>query len=244
MMRAQATFYQMMQHPGEYVPVFTSRLQEQAGLLRTLYTAEELKGKFVQVLAPGVGGFLAAVGPSHKDESFMALVTRTADLAQGVTSIAQHSSGKLPTFSSEPMSSPTSQIRVGRSRLLAVTEPDEKSSSTSGESEDNDKYNVAMDAELGCMIVSSDRGKPLTRYRYNCWKPTHISPDCPLISDEEREAIAKRREAALAGRSRVVRFRPSPAWLTRHKQPPLIRQGEKPHLRFGERHNVWMDREN
>jgi hypothetical protein len=58
----------MMQHPGEDVPLFASRLQEQAGLLGTLYTAEELKGKFVQGLTPGVGGFLAAVGPSHKDE--------------------------------------------------------------------------------------------------------------------------------------------------------------------------------
>jgi hypothetical protein len=70
MMRAQATFYQMMQHTGEDVLVFASRLQEQAGLLGTLYTAEELKGKFVQGLAPGVGGFLPAVGPSHKDEIF------------------------------------------------------------------------------------------------------------------------------------------------------------------------------
>jgi hypothetical protein len=111
--------------------LIASRLQEQAGLLGTLYTAEELKGKFVQGLAPGVGGFLAAVGPSHKDESFMALVTRTADLDQGVTSIAQHSTGKLSTFSSRPTSSPAPQIRVGRSRLLAITEPDEKSSSTS-----------------------------------------------------------------------------------------------------------------
>jgi Retrotransposon gag protein len=83
MMRAQAAFYQMMQHPGEDVPLFASRLQEQAGLLDTLYTAEELEGKFVQGLAPGVGDFLAAVGSSHKDESFMALVARTADLAQG-----------------------------------------------------------------------------------------------------------------------------------------------------------------
>jgi hypothetical protein len=75
-------------------------------------------------------------------------------------------------------------------------------------------------------------------------EPTHISPDCPLISDEEREAIAKRREAALADRSRVVRFRPSPAWLARDEQPPLIRQGEKTLLRFGERHNVGMDQKN
>jgi hypothetical protein len=45
--------------------------------------------------------------------------------------------------------------------LLAITEPDEKSSSTSGESEDNDKYDVAMDGELGCMIVNGDRGQPL-----------------------------------------------------------------------------------
>jgi hypothetical protein len=74
------------------------------------------------------------------------------------------------------------------------------------------------------------------------WKPTHISPDCPLISDEEREAIAKRREAAFADRSCVVRFRPIPAWLARDQQQPLIRQGEKPHLRFGERHNVGMDK--
>jgi hypothetical protein len=138
MMRAQAAFYQMMQHPGEDVPLFASRLQEQAGLLGTLFTAEDLKGKFVQCLAPGVGGFLAAVGPSHKYERFMALVTRTADLDQGVTSIAQHSTGKLSTFSSRRTSSPAPQIRVGRSRLLAITEPDEKSSSTSGESEDND----------------------------------------------------------------------------------------------------------
>jgi hypothetical protein len=49
MMRAQAAFYQMMQHTGEDVPLFASRLQEKAGLLSTLYTAEELKGKFVQV---------------------------------------------------------------------------------------------------------------------------------------------------------------------------------------------------
>jgi hypothetical protein len=56
--------------------------------LDTLYTAEELMGKFVQGLAPGAGDFIAAVDPSHKDESFMVLVTRTADLAQGVTSIA------------------------------------------------------------------------------------------------------------------------------------------------------------
>jgi hypothetical protein len=192
-------------------------------------------------LDPGVGGFFAAVGSSLKDERFMALVTRTADVAQGVTSIAQHSTGKLSTISSGPTSPPAPQIRAGRSRLLAITEPDEKSSSTSGESEDNDKYNVAMDAELGCMVVDGDRGKPSTRYSYISCKPTHISPDCPLISDEEQEAIAKRREAALADRSRVVRFRPSPAWLSRNKQPPLMRQGEKPHLCFGERHNVGMD---
>jgi hypothetical protein len=43
MMRDQAAFYQMMQHPGEDVPLFASRLQEQPGLLGTLYTAEELK---------------------------------------------------------------------------------------------------------------------------------------------------------------------------------------------------------
>jgi hypothetical protein len=231
----------MMQHPGEDVPVFASRLQEQSGILGTLYTAEELKGKFAQGLAPGVGGFLAAVGPSDKDESFMALITRTADLAQGVTSIAQHSIGKLSTFSSRPTRSLTPQIRVGRSQLLAITVPDEKSSSTSGESEDNDKYDVEMDAEIGCMIVNGDRGQPPTRYCCVCWNPRKTSPESPLISDEEREAIAKRREAALADRSRVVRFRPSPAWITRDKQPPLIRQGEKPHLRFGERHNVGMD---
>jgi hypothetical protein len=35
-MRAQAAFYQMMQHPGEDVPLFASRLQEQAGLLGIL----------------------------------------------------------------------------------------------------------------------------------------------------------------------------------------------------------------
>jgi hypothetical protein len=109
MMRTQAAFYQMMQHPGEDVLLLASRLQEQAGLLGTLYTAEELKGKFVQGLAPGVCGFLAAVGPSHKDESFMALVTWTADLAQGVTSIAQHSAWKVSTFSSGPTSSPVPQ---------------------------------------------------------------------------------------------------------------------------------------
>jgi hypothetical protein len=62
-----------------------------------------------------------------------------------------------------------------------------------------------------------------------------------VISDEGREDIAKRRDAALADRSRVVRFRPSPALLTRDKQPPIIRLGEKPHLCFGERHNVGMD---
>jgi hypothetical protein len=94
----------------------------------------------------------------------MALVTRTADLAQGVTSIAQHFTEELSTFSIRPTSSPTPQIRFGRSRLLAITELDEKSSSTSGESEDNDKYDVAMDAELGCMIVNGDRGQPPTRY--------------------------------------------------------------------------------
>jgi hypothetical protein len=171
----------------------------------------------------------------------MALVTRTGDLAQGVTSIAQHSAGKLSTFSRKPTSSPAQQIRIGSSRLLAITELDEKSSSTSGESEDNDKYNVAMDAELGCMVVNGDRGQPPTRYCYICWKPTHISPDCPLISDEERDAIAKRREAALVDRSREVRFRPIPAWLTRDKQQPLIRQGKKPHLQFGEGHDVGMD---
>jgi hypothetical protein len=171
----------------------------------------------------------------------MSLVTRTADLAQGVTSIAQHSTEKLSTFSTGPMSSPTPQIRVGRSRLLAITEPDEKSSSTSGESEDNDKHDVAMDAELDCMIINGDRGQTPTRYCYICWKPTHISPECSLISDQEREVIAKRREAALADRSRVVRFRPIPAWISRDKQPPLIRQGEKRHLRFGEGHNVRMD---
>jgi hypothetical protein len=139
MMRAQATFYQMMQHTGEDVPVFASRLQEQGSLLGTLYSAEELKGKVVQGLAPGFGGFLAAVGPSHEDESHedkshedesvMALITQTADLAQGVAFIAQHSTGKLSNFSSGPTSSPAPQIRVGRSRLLAITVPDEKSSS-------------------------------------------------------------------------------------------------------------------
>jgi hypothetical protein len=121
MMRAQAAFYQMMQHHGEDVPVFASRLQEKAGLLCTLCTTEELKGRFVHGLAPGAGGFLAAVGPSHKDESFMSLVTRIADLAQGVTSIAQHSTGRQSTFSSGPTSSPAPQIRVCRSRLLAIT---------------------------------------------------------------------------------------------------------------------------
>jgi hypothetical protein len=124
--------------------------------------------------------------------------------------------------------------------LLAITEPDELSSLNSGESEDNDKYDVAIDAELGSMIINDERGKAPTRYCYICWKPTHISPDCPLISDEEREDIAKRREDAPANRSRVVRFRPSPAKLTIYKQPPLIRQREKPHLRLGERHNIGM----
>jgi hypothetical protein len=174
----------------------------------------------------------------------MALVMRIAELAQGVTSIAQLSTGKLSTFSGRPTSSPASQIRVGLSRLLAITEPDEKSSSTSGESEYNDKYDVAMDAKIGCMVVNGDRGQPLTRYCYIFWKPTHISPDCPLISDEELEAIAKRREASLADKSHVVRFRPSPVWLTKDNQPCLIRQGEKPHLCFGERHNVGMDQKN
>jgi hypothetical protein len=94
----------------------------------------------------------------------MALVSRTADLAQGVTSIAQHSTWKLSTLSSGPTSSPAPQIRVGRSRLLAISEPDEKSSSDSGESEDNGKYDVAMDAELGCMVDNGDRGQPPTRY--------------------------------------------------------------------------------
>jgi hypothetical protein len=154
----------------------------------------------------------------------------------------QYSTGKLSTFSSGPTSSPTPQIRVGRSLLLAITEPDEKSSSTSEESEDNDKYEVAVDAKIDCMVVKGDRGRPPTRYCYICRKPTHISPDCPLISDKEREAIAKRREAALADRSRVMRFRPKTAWLTRDKQPPLIRQGEKPHHIFGERHNAGMDK--
>jgi hypothetical protein len=119
MMRAQAAFYQMLQHPGEDVPLFASRLQEQAGLLGTLYTAEELQGKFFQGLAPGVGGFLVAVGPSHTNESFMALVTRTTDLAQGVSSISQHSTGKLSTFSSGLMSSPAPQICAGRSRFTS-----------------------------------------------------------------------------------------------------------------------------
>jgi hypothetical protein len=108
----------------------------------------------------------------------------------------------------------------------------------------NDQYDVTMDAELGCTIVNGERGQPPTRYCYICWNPTHISPDCLLISGEEREDIAKRREAAIADRSRVVRFNPNPAWLTRDKQPPLIRQGEKPLLRFGERHSVRMDRKN
>jgi hypothetical protein len=154
MMRAQATFYQMMKHPGEDVSVFASRLQEQAGLLGTLYAAEKLKGKIIQGLAPGIGGFYAAVGPSHKDESFMALDTRTADLAQGVTSIAQHSTGKLSTFPSGPTLSPAPQIRVDRSRLLAITEPDEKSSLTSGESEYNDEYDVACYALLRMRSLS------------------------------------------------------------------------------------------
>jgi hypothetical protein len=244
MMRAQATFYQMMQHPGEDDPVLASRLQEQAGLSGTLYTAEELKGQFSQALAPGVGWLFAAVGPSHKDESFIPLVTPTADLAEGVFSISQHSTGKLSTFSSGLTSSPIPQIRVGRSRLLSITEPDEKSLSSSGESDDNDKYDVAMDAELSCMIVNGKDGQPPTSYCHICWKPTHISPDCTLISDEKCETIAKRREDALADRSRVVRFHTSAAWLTRNKQPPLIRQGDKPHLRFGERHNVGMDPKN
>jgi hypothetical protein len=117
-----------MQHPGEDVQVFASQLQEQQTcLLSTLYTAEELKGKFSQGFAPGVGELFAPVGPSHKDERFMALVTRTADLAQGVTFIAQHSTGKLSTFYRGPTSSPTTQICVGRSRLLAIIEPGEKS---------------------------------------------------------------------------------------------------------------------
>jgi hypothetical protein len=99
-----------------------------------------------------------------------------------------------------------------------------------------------MDAELGCRIVNGERGQPPTRYCYVYWKPTHISPDCPLISDEEREAIDKRREDALTDRSCVEFFRSISAWLTRDKQQTLIRQGEKPHLRFGEHHNVGMDR--
>jgi hypothetical protein len=37
----------------------------------------------------------------------------------------------------------------------------------------------------------------------------YILPDCPLISDEEREAVYKIRDAALADRSRVMRFRPT-----------------------------------
>jgi hypothetical protein len=146
-----------------------------------------------------------------------AAISKGAGSSQGENSSAVTESGKNP-------------VRI------------EKSSSTSEESEENDKYDVAMDAELGCMVVNGDRSQPPTRYRYICWKPTHISPDCLLISDEEREAIAKRREAALADRSRVVRFRPSPAWITRDKQQHLIQQGEKPHLRFGERHNVGMDK--
>jgi hypothetical protein len=45
----------MKQRPGEDVTVCASRLQEQAGLFDTLYAAEELRGKFVQGLAPGGG---------------------------------------------------------------------------------------------------------------------------------------------------------------------------------------------
>jgi hypothetical protein len=66
MMRAQAAFYQMMQHPGEDVPVFASRLQEQAGLLSTLYTAEELKSKFVQGTWYCVHGRACEIAPTPR----------------------------------------------------------------------------------------------------------------------------------------------------------------------------------
>jgi hypothetical protein len=120
-MGAQETFCQMMQHPGEDVTVFASRLQGHAIIFGKLYTAQELKGKFVQDLAPGVGGFLTAFGPSHNDERFMAIVTQTADLAQDVISTSQHSTRKLSTSPAERRLL-LHTIRVCRSRLLAITE--------------------------------------------------------------------------------------------------------------------------
>jgi hypothetical protein len=62
-----------------------------------------------------------------------------------------------------------------------------------------------MDAKLGCIIVNGEHGRLPTRYRHICRKLSQISPDCPLISDEEREAVFTRIEAALVDKSRVVR---------------------------------------
>jgi hypothetical protein len=59
----------MMQHPGEGVPVLASRPQEQAGLLGTLYTANELKGKFVQGLLLVLVGFSQLLAPVTRMKS-------------------------------------------------------------------------------------------------------------------------------------------------------------------------------
>jgi hypothetical protein len=41
MMRAQATFYEMMQHSGGDVTVFASRLQEKSGLISVFQSAND-----------------------------------------------------------------------------------------------------------------------------------------------------------------------------------------------------------
>jgi hypothetical protein len=61
--------------------------------------------------------------------------------------MAHHSTDKLRTLPSGSTISPAQSVRVGRSRLLSITEPDMKSQSIIRESEDNDKYDVEMDAE-------------------------------------------------------------------------------------------------
>jgi hypothetical protein len=70
----------------------------------------------------------------------------------------------------------------------------------------------ASRADRDGLIASVD--SPPIRCCYICWKPTHISLDLSLISDEKRLATGKRREVALAVRCRRAQFRPNPGRLT------------------------------
>jgi hypothetical protein len=70
----------------------------------------------------------------------LCVVTRTADLVEGVSTIGHYSIDKLSKFITGSPSSLAPQVRVGRFRLLAIAELDNYSTSIFGESEDNDKH--------------------------------------------------------------------------------------------------------